>query len=263
MLHGDETNDNELDLLSSSLPLIVTKGLAPSTTSKYQAGWRGWVDWCEAKSLTSRPADPYYVALYINRTYLLKRKKGHLKCALYGISWGHCIVGLSSPTENPLVQLAFSGALRLCPGSKSPKDPIPVDTIKAVVDSYRLRPHNLMECRTIVVILLGFSGFFRISELISIRLRNVTFLPEHVEIFLPSLNATSTDKGTPSSLPEHERTTAQFRTLRSFCQTPDSTWTSTRTHILYPACSKQNGDIEHHALKEFLMIQFASASKTP
>ena len=96
------------------------------------------------------------------------------------------MVGLFSPTENPLVQLAFSGALRLCPGSNSRKDPLPVEVIKSVVDTYKLRPHNLLECRTILVILLGFCGFFRISELLSVRIQDVTFLPDHIEIFLES-----------------------------------------------------------------------------
>ena len=38
VFNGDDTNNVELQLLGRSLSLLVTKGLAPSTTSKYQRG---------------------------------------------------------------------------------------------------------------------------------------------------------------------------------------------------------------------------------
>ena len=42
-----------------------------------------------------------------------------------------------------------------------------------------------MEHGFIILSLLCFAGFFRINELLSVRLKHITFLPEHIEIFLP------------------------------------------------------------------------------
>ena len=36
-------DDDEIRLLHSTLPYIISKGRAASTTGKYAAGWHGWV----------------------------------------------------------------------------------------------------------------------------------------------------------------------------------------------------------------------------
>ena len=81
-------------------------------------------------------------------------------------------MGLTSPTENSLVKLAYEGALRLWGKSVNKKD------------AYRLGPDNLLHMRTTVVILFGFSGFFSISELLSVTLKNVSILDDQLQIFL-------------------------------------------------------------------------------
>ena len=172
-------------MLRTSLPYLVIHGLARSTTTKYQSGWSRWVTWCGTKTgISCRPADPYFVAIYLNGVFFIKHTKGAIRDAMFSINWGHRVMGLDSPTENSLVKLAYEGALRLCGGSVNKKDALPIDIVKDVVDAYRLGPDNLLHMRTIVVILLGFSGFFRISELLSVTLKYVNILDDHLQIFL-------------------------------------------------------------------------------
>ena len=45
--------------------------------------------------------------------------------------------------------------------------------------------NNLLHHRTVVICLLGFSGFLRISELIEIQVRHLSFLDSHLEITIP------------------------------------------------------------------------------
>ena len=185
VLENNHCDDREIQLLSSSLPFLVKNGLAHSTTSKYRSGWGEWVKWCSTKSgISSRPAEPFYVAIYINRIFFVKNTKGAIINALYSINWGHRVVGLASPTENSLVKLAYEGALRLIGGKVSKKDALPIEVVKDVMDKFKLSPGNLLHMRTIVVILLGFCGFFRTSELLSIKLGDMTFLPDQLKVFL-------------------------------------------------------------------------------
>ena len=182
MEHPSQIEDQEIRLLNETLPYIITKGRADSTTTKYNQGWRGWVRWAEQKSeVKIRPAHPFYVAIYLNHLLFVNRKKGSITAAFYGIRW---TVGLASPTDNPLVQLAYEGCTRSCRGTKQKKDAMLTDTVKNLVDLFAGKPFNLMNQRFLMVCLLGFSGFFRIKELLKVQLKNLTFTKDHLTIFL-------------------------------------------------------------------------------
>ena len=96
-----QIQDAELKLLAGTLPYIVKNGRADSTVQKYQAGWQGWLQWSKNKvEIQTRPAHPFYVALYLNHLFFVKGTKGSITTAVYGIRWAHHSVGLSSPTQS-------------------------------------------------------------------------------------------------------------------------------------------------------------------
>ena len=186
MLTEDELVDDEIKVLSKSLPYLVTKGRANSTVQKYKAGWLGWLEWAKYKTeVVTRPAHPFYVAIYLNHLFLVKKNKGCITTAMYGIRWAHHVVGLVSPTDNPLVQMAHEGCMRLCGGEKVRKEAMPVEIIKKFVDEFTSSDQNLLNQRFIVLSLIGFAGFLRIEELLEVRIKDVTIFSDHIEIFLP------------------------------------------------------------------------------
>ena len=79
------------------------------------------------------------------------------------------MVGLESPTDNPLVKLTLEGCLRLCEGKKLRKDAMPVEALRDLVDIFSRKDYSLTDQRFLVVCLTGFAGFFRIQELLCIR----------------------------------------------------------------------------------------------
>ena len=144
----------ELRELASTLPTILYHGLAENTTDKYQRAWIKWCDW------SSNPAEPFFVSLYLNHVLFTKGKVGSIISAFYGIRWGHHIVGLISPTDNPLVKLVFEGCQRLCPHESCRKEPISPETIKELVNTILSNESSLLELRTVIVCVLRFSGVF-------------------------------------------------------------------------------------------------------
>ena len=62
---------------------------------------------------------------------------------------------------------------------------MPVEIIKKFVDEFTSSDQNLLNQRFIVLCLIGFAGFFRIEELLGVRIKDVTIFPDHIEIFLP------------------------------------------------------------------------------
>ena len=149
--------DQEIKLLSRTLPFVIK-----TTVSKYYPAWKKWLEWCRLKSeVCERPAEPFYVAIYLNHLLFTTGKKGAILAAMYGIRWGHRNIGLKSPTDNSLVQLACEGCIRLCGGKTVKKEAMPVHVIKDLVDTYCEGDSNLLDLRFVVACLLGFTGFFQ------------------------------------------------------------------------------------------------------
>ncbi len=106
-----------------------------------------------------------------------------------GIRWGHHNSGFHSPTDNPLVKLAFEGSRRLIAmrnpnAGRNRKEPITSDLLKDIVKKYR-QSDNLIDMRFVLMTVLGFCGFLRISELLEIQYKDISFCPTGVTIFLP------------------------------------------------------------------------------
>ena len=123
---------NELIKLSQSLPEVIQAGLASSTTNKYALWWKNWVNWSSSKpEVETLPANPFFVALFLNHVLESNQTKGAITSSFYGIRWAHHIAGLDSPTDHPFTKLAFEGCLRLINnGHKQPKEPITPENLK-------------------------------------------------------------------------------------------------------------------------------------
>ena len=166
---------------------IVESRWADSTNSKYKQAWYKWQEWCTRHPESpSKPADPFYMAVYINDLVLRECKIGTLEAAVAGIRWGHIKDGLPNPGDNILVKTVLEGAKRTVGKTRGrrQKEPFTTDMVKKVVLEYG-DSSNLLHHRLIVICLLGFAGFLRIGELLQIQMGNMTFTSTHLEITIP------------------------------------------------------------------------------
>jgi len=185
-LSSFQFQDESLNELSKFLPSVINSAIAPNTTKKYNSAWLQWERFCSDKSeITTLPADPFIVSLYFG--YLVKEKKsrGLISDSFYGIRWGHISNGYSSPTDHPFTKLAFEGAKRMAlfEGSKK-KDPFTPEMIKSIVNFYGSVNANLYELRFLIICLLCFSGFLRISKLLNTKLKDLKFYCDYLTVTL-------------------------------------------------------------------------------
>ena len=184
--HIASIQDPKLRKRAASLPDLVHARWAVNTTSKYEQGWRRWSEWCQSHPESPpRPASPFYICLYINDLVLDNCKYGALTSASTGIRWGHLTCGMSNPMENDFVKVVLEGAKRTVgkPASQQ-KEPMTAEMTKHVVDFFGFGD-SLLHKRSVVICLLGFSGFLRISELIEIQVKHLKFDSGHLEITIP------------------------------------------------------------------------------
>jgi len=142
---------------------------AANTKRAYRADWADFAAWCGAHELAALPAAPATVALY-----LTDRAKGcktsTLARRLCSIAGAHKAAGQPSPTADPAVRTLLAGIRRAKGTKQERKRPTVTHEVRAMVDAL---PPTLRGRRDRALLLLGFAGGFRRSELVALDVDDV------------------------------------------------------------------------------------------
>ena len=174
--------DQRLQHLRKFLPTFCLKARADNTVNQYRYSFNAFCRWCDAfmPSISSLPAAEEHVALYIISIAKDSKSSSKIQSAIHAISWAHQLAGFKDPCVSTLVQLTKEGAIRDTSKPVVKKEPITPDHLKILV--HRYRSDNLFNMRTLSMCLLGFAGFLRYSELVNIKLCDISFEETHMTI---------------------------------------------------------------------------------
>src|SRR5207249_7415132 len=136
--------------------------------------------WCRIHDICPLPAQPETVASYIAEC------AGHLKTGsiqrrLNAIAEAHKAVGLESPTSAGMVRNTLKGIKRTIGTAAVQKAPTLTDDVRAMVEA---TDAGLIGARDRAIILLGFAGAFRRSELVGLNVGDCTFSRDGLTIAL-------------------------------------------------------------------------------
>ena len=129
------------------------------------------------------PSHPATVCWYISSLVQQCVSNSVSDAVFHSINGYHNISLHPNPCEDNLDKLTYEGGKRLLSRPVNKKEPISVDILEKIVDLCGKNFQNVSDLRICILCLMGFSGFFRCSELAEIRLRNLVF----TEKVLPSL----------------------------------------------------------------------------
>ncbi len=144
---------------------------AQNTLRGYRADWREFCQWCEGKGLTPLPASPESVASYIAEC-AGRLKVGSIQRRLNAIAEAHKAMGLDSPTGAGMVRATLKGIRRTLGTAAAQKAPTLTADIRAMVEA---SDAGLIGARDRALILLGFAGAFRRSELVGLEVADCAF----------------------------------------------------------------------------------------
>jgi site-specific recombinase XerD len=144
---------------------------AANTLRGYQTDWRAFCAWCEARQLCPVPANAETVAAFIAEC-ASSLKVGSIQRRLNAIAEAHKAIGLESPTRAPVVTNTMKGIRRTKGTAPAQKTATLIDDIRAMVDS---TDAGLIGLRDRALILLGFAGAFRRSELVGLNVDDCAF----------------------------------------------------------------------------------------
>jgi integrase len=183
---------------------------APATVSAYRSDWEDFVQWCEKHSLSPLPAIPETVALYISHLVPL-RKHSTLGRRVAAIAWKHKSQEIPAPIT-PLVRSVLAGARRRNPQPPVQKAAMSVPELLKVSE-YLAGDPTIRNVRDRAIILLGFAGSFRRSELCNLNLADIDLRDDRVIVKLGRTKTDQTGKGREIVIPRANR--AELCAVRS------------------------------------------------
>lgn len=165
----------------------IAASSAPATLRAYGSDWRHFSKWCEDHDQLPLPATPQTVALYI-ASLADTHKPSTLTRRLSAISQAHQAAGYATPTQSAAVRRTLRGIRRVKGTAPAAKAPITVADLRRIVADHLPRDHHgaltMKGTRDRAVLLLGFAGAFRRSELVGIDCADVEVVGEGLVVTL-------------------------------------------------------------------------------
>jgi integrase len=211
-----------IEALASLAPLadaaraFAAAARADRTRDAYRLQWSTFETWCSAHGLASMPAAPESVALYLTARANEGRKVATLALALAAISQAHQLAGHTSPRSAPVVREAFKGIRRTLGSAPSQKAPILAGQLRAMVSGLT---DTVSGKRDRALLLVGFAGAFRRSELVGLTVADLAFSSEGLTITLRHSKTDQEGQGRKVGIPYGSTMAAcPVRSLRAWLE---------------------------------------------
>ncbi len=207
---------NELINDIKSLELETLKNLKNSkafnTLRAYQSDFKDFSAFCVKNGLSSMPAEPKILSLYL--THLSANSKfSTLKRRIASISVIHKMKGHYLDTKHPIIMENLHGIKRAKGTNQKTKKPLLINDLKKIInvldqsfnsdglDQIQKKKELKNKTRDKAIILIGFSGGFRRSELVNIYYEDIEFVEEGVKIFIKRSKTDQSGEGMVKAIP--------------------------------------------------------------
>jgi len=166
--------------LAEKAQRYAERSKAPSTLARYDVAWRGFLRWCGDRTLVPLPADPRTIADYL-ADEADRLRPVTLGIHLAAISEAHRLVGMRNPVADPAVRAVMSGIRRTHGVAAKQKAPLLVGDVTLIATS---RAHDLQGLRDRALILVGFCGALRRSEIVGLDVDDLSFQTKGLALHL-------------------------------------------------------------------------------
>ena len=185
--------------LSAKAKRRMGKAKADNTIRAYSSDWSDFVDWCTYHGEPFLPTTPETIVNYIN-DLADEAKANTVSRRVTAISENHIAAGFgrNNPAKEGIVRTAMSAIRREKGTFQHGKSPILMETLYLLADCFG---DDIVSIRDRALILLGFAGAFRRSELVRIQMEEITFSPEGMVIFIPHAKGDQLGHGSTIAVP--------------------------------------------------------------
>ena len=191
----------DLKILHEATLKNLKSSKAINTLRAYKSDFKDFGAFCSMHGFNSLPTEPKIVSLYL--TYLSKNSKlSTLRRRLVSISMVHKLKGHYLDTKHPIIVENLMGIRRVKGSIQKGKKPILINYLKLIINS--INEQNTTESKKFrdkTIILIGFGGGFRRTELTSINYEDLEFVPEGLKITLRKSKTDQFGEGMVKGIP--------------------------------------------------------------
>jgi site-specific recombinase XerD len=172
--------------LASAIDLAKAEKAA-STRKAYGSDFRLFREWCEARGVMALPAAPETVAAYL-AAHAGTSKASTLGRRIAAIRYAHKLAGLVLPTDAEGVKATMRGIRRTYGSARTRKAPAVAGKMLGMVAT---APDKLAGLRDRALLLVGFGGALRRSELVALDVEDI---PQTETGLLVKIRGSKTDQ---------------------------------------------------------------------
>jgi site-specific recombinase XerC len=197
----------ELEELDPSIAEYVLSAVSENTKRAYQSDLRQFLDWGG-----TIPASDRMIARYLV-DHATKHSIATLTRRLVAIGKAHKLQGFLSPVSSQLVKLTFSGIRRK---HGRPQRRVAAATKEIILAMVASLGDDLRGRRDRTLLLIGFAGAFRRSELVAIDCADLRSVSEGIIITLRRSKTDQESQGREIGIPNAKGATCPVRALEGW-----------------------------------------------
>ena len=175
---------------------------AINTIRAYKSDFKDFGAFCVKNGFKPLPTEPKIVSLYLTHLSMKDAKISTLRRRLVSIGMIHKLKGHYLDTKHPVIIENIMGISRKKGNYQRGKKPILINQLKEIVNVIdKEKTEEIKKIRDKTIILIGFAGGFRRTELVSIDYEDLEFVPEGVKIIIRRSKTDQFGEGMIKGLP--------------------------------------------------------------
>lgn len=191
------SNLDPLSLCLAETQGYIRRAKAPNTVKAYRSDWASFEAFCQGREVAPLPASPATVAAYLAEA-ARRLKANTIDRHLTAISQAHQLAGVPNPIDDKFVRTVMAGIRRVKGTAQKAKDPLSPELLRKM---FAAAPADLRAVRDRALLLVGFAGAFRRSELVALRYEDVQFSSEGLVVTIPKSKTDQEGEGQTIGIP--------------------------------------------------------------
>ena len=192
----------DIKALQEETLINLQNSKANNTVRAYKSDFNDFKLFCIKNGFNFLPSEPKIISLYLTHLSTKNIKMNTLKRRLVSIGVLHRLKGHYLDTKHPLIIENVMGIKRRKGSIQKGKKPILINSLKMIINVIdEIKNEEIKKIRDRTIILIGFSGGFRRSELVNIVYDHVEFVSEGVKIFVKKSKTDQSGEGMTKAIP--------------------------------------------------------------
>jgi len=192
----------DLKTLQEETLLNLKNSKANNTIRAYKSDFKDFVLFCVQNGFKSLPSEPKIVSLYLTQLSTKDIKISTIKRRLVSIGVIHKLKGHYLDTKHPSIIENLMGIKRRKGVNQKGKKPLLINNLKKIINVIdEQQKEKIKKFRDRSIILIGFSGGFRRSEIVGLDYDDLEFVKEGLKINIKRSKTDQFGEGSIKGLP--------------------------------------------------------------